>query len=261
MNCKICEQGTKGIFSAKILTRYDSAYYLCPNCGFLQTDEPTWLEEAYKESINILDTGIIARNNFLAEQTATILYYFFDCNARYLDFAGGYGVFTRLMRDIGFDFYWHDLYTKNLVARGFEWSDDNVNAELITSFESFEHFVNPLVELKKMLSISENIFFSTELLPNPIPNPRDWWYYGVEHGQHVSFYSYKTLQYIADMFGLNLYSNGISLHLLTSKKLSNFRFKRVMKFKKHNLYPKVVKQMKSKTVDDMILLTSKLCSE
>ncbi len=38
----------------------------------------------------------------------------------FLDYAGGYGVFTRLMRDIGFDFYWHDPYTQNLFANGFE---------------------------------------------------------------------------------------------------------------------------------------------
>ena len=150
------------------------------------------------------------------------------------------------------------LYTKNLVARGFEWSGETGNVELLTSFESFEHFVNPIEELEKMLSISRNIFFSTELLPNPVPFPSDWWYYGLEHGQHVSFYTAKTLQYIAGKFGLNLHTNGIGLHLLTSKKLSDFKFKRVMKFKKHNLYPKVVKRMKSRTVDDMNLLKSQL---
>ena len=162
------------------------------------------------------------------------------------------------MRDVGFDFYWHDPYTKNLVARGFEWNSELGNVDLITSFESFEHFVNPLMELEKMLRISKNIFFSTELLPTPIPLPSDWWYYGVEHGQHVSFYSYKTLQYIANQYGLNLYSNGIGLHLLTPIKLNNFKFKRVMKFKKHNLYPSIVKFMKSRTLEDMFFLRSKL---
>ena len=89
MNCKICHHLSKAVFSARILTKYEAAYYICTNCGFMQTVEPTWLTEAYDESINVLDTGIIARNNFLAEQTATILYYFYNCNGRFLDFAGG----------------------------------------------------------------------------------------------------------------------------------------------------------------------------
>jgi len=120
------------------------------------------------------------------------------------------------MRDIGFDFYWNDKYTQNIFARGFEGGLLD-NYEAITTFESFEHFVEPIKEIENMLLISKNIIFTTELLPSPVvPYPDKWWYYGLEHGQHISFYSEKTLNYIAKKYNLFLYKVG-SIHLLHKK--------------------------------------------
>ena len=63
------------------------------------------------------DTGLVSRNLGIARRLAGLLYFGFDPKARYLDFAGGYGLLTRLMRDRGFNFYWHDLYCENVFAR------------------------------------------------------------------------------------------------------------------------------------------------
>ena len=187
MNCKICNHKAKNIFTAKILNKYYAKYYYCNHCGFLQTEEPYWLKEAYNNFISIIDTGIMSRNIGSSKITATILYFLFDPQGKYLDFAGGYGIFTRLMRDIGFDFYWHDLYSPNLVARGFESKSISLKYELITSFESLEHFVEPIKEIESMIKFSDNILFSTELLPSTLPKPEEWWYYALEGGQHISF--------------------------------------------------------------------------
>jgi hypothetical protein len=46
----------------------------------------------------------------------------------------------------------------------------------------------------------------------------DWWYFAPETGQHISFYTKKSLLMIAKQFGLNLYTNRCDLHLLTTKK-------------------------------------------
>jgi hypothetical protein len=116
MTCKICTQQAKQIFTAKILNKYDIKYYHCEHCGFLQTEEPFWLEEAYGESINVSDTGYMQRNLLLSQKLTILLRLFFYKNAKFVDYAGGYGVFVRLMRDIGFDFYWDDKYTTNLFA-------------------------------------------------------------------------------------------------------------------------------------------------
>ena len=255
MNCKICKSKMQKIFDAKIMNKYEIDYFYCQNCGFLQTEEPYWLDEAYKDPIPITDTGYMQRNIYLSKITTILLLIFFDYKKKFLDYAGGYGVFVRLMRDIGFDFYWSDKYTQNLFAMGFEYNDSIKNdIEAITCFEAFEHFVNPLDEIKKMLSISKNIIFTTELLPQSIPKPEDWWYYGLEHGQHISFYSKKTFNFIANKYGLN-YSNCGNLHILSQKKISNLKLK-ILKFTKFGLHKFLQKQLKSKTWEDHLKMSS-----
>jgi hypothetical protein len=224
MMCKICNQESKNIFSAIILGHYNINYFYCDNCGFLFTEKPYWLKEAYNSPINISDTGIINRNINFSIISSNIIYYFFDYEKTFLDYAGGYGIFVRLMRDIGFNFKWQDNFSQNLVARGFEYCQ-NDRIDLITIFEAFEHFVDPIEEIEKILRISKNILFSTTLLPEKIPNPHDWWYYGLNHGQHVSFYSLKTFKYLAKKYNLNYYSDGKLVHLLTEKKINPILFK------------------------------------
>ena len=62
MDCQIC--GTNAPFwaQAKILKKYDVSYYQCPNCGFVQTEKPYWLAEAYSEIIDAEDIGLLKRN-------------------------------------------------------------------------------------------------------------------------------------------------------------------------------------------------------
>jgi hypothetical protein len=254
MNCKICKTTTKQVFSTKILKKHDVNYFHCEACGFLQTEEPYWLEEAYGESINVSDTGYMQRNIGLSQKLTIFLSLFFSKNSKFLDYAGGYGVFVRMMRDIGFDFYWDDKFTTNLFSRGFEY-DSKTKIDAVTTFESFEHFVNPVQEIEKLLSISNNIIFSTETLPNPIPDPEEWWYYGLDHGQHVSFYSEKTFEYIANKYGLN-YINLGTFHVLSKRKLPTYA-KYVLKFSKFGLHKILQKRLKSKTWEDYLKMSEK----
>ena len=62
MKCKICDGKTHDVFFAKILNKHNIEYYYYDYCGFLQTEEPYWLKEAYNNSISITDTGMMARN-------------------------------------------------------------------------------------------------------------------------------------------------------------------------------------------------------
>jgi hypothetical protein len=217
-NCKICNGITKQVFTTKILKKYDVAYYQCTDCDFVQTEKPFWLAEAYENPMNFSDTGIMHRNNKFSKIVTSLIFLFFDKNEKFLDYAGGYGVFTRIMRDIGFDFYWTDPYTKNLLSRGFEEKSQD-KFHLITSFECFEHLDDPMTEISKMIARSKNIIFSTELAPKPLPKPENWWYYGTEHGQHIALYSTKSLEIVASKFGLNYHNIG-NLHLFTEKKIS-----------------------------------------
>jgi len=53
----------------------------------------------------------MSRNISSSKITAVILFFLFKKFGKFLDFGGGYGIFTRLMRDIGFDFYWYDPHS------------------------------------------------------------------------------------------------------------------------------------------------------
>ncbi|MFA6065185.1 MAG: class I SAM-dependent methyltransferase [archaeon] len=221
--CKICSTKTDLVFKQKIRGKYTGEYYHCPNCKFTFVNNPTWLKEAYKEPINAEDTGLIQRNIDFAKITNILLKTFFDKNANYLDYAAGYGLFVKLMRDKGLNFYWDDLYTPNLFAKGYEYNKKD-RVGLVTCFECFEHFTQPIEEIEKILKISKNILFSTELAPTDPNQIKNWEYLGVNHGQHISFYSEETINWIAKKYDLNYYKLG-RLGLLTKKKLNNTRIK------------------------------------
>lgn len=233
-----------------ILQKHDVQYYACLECGFLQTQDPYWMQEGHQAAIHREDTGVMMRNLKLSKKTAAVILGLFKPKREFLDYAGGCGIFTRLMRDMGFDFYWSDTYTPNLLAQGFERTERLKRCELVTSFESFEHFSEPMREIENMLKISDNVLFSTALLPEQIPGPQEWWYYGLSHGQHISFYGKKTLRWIAKNFGRNIYSDGAYFHLLTKKKIPNayFNFLHKSGIYAGSLLTKLL--MKSKTMTD-----------
>ena len=222
MKCKVCTNNTSVLFRAKVLNKYDVIYYQCNSCNFIQPENPYWLEESYNKVITSLDIGLISRNNNLSDVATPLIYKYFGPDKKYLDYGGGYGLFVRLMRDKGLNFYRQDLYCENLFANYFDIEDlqlDN-KFELLTAFEVFEHLVNPIEEIEKMFTYAPSILFSTTLQPNQKFNSvNDWWYFIPETGQHVALYSYKTLKEIAQKFDKNLYSNTTTLHLLTDKDL------------------------------------------
>jgi predicted O-linked N-acetylglucosamine transferase (SPINDLY family)/glycosyltransferase involved in cell wall biosynthesis len=223
MHCKICETQSSFFFSTKVLNKYDVDYFQCPSCGFVQTEDPYWLEEAYSSPITASDIGILMRNEMLVQLAGNIIVTFFDHDAKFLDYGAGYGLFVRMMRDRGVNFSWNDHYCSNLFSSGFEASLGEP-FELVTSFEVFEHLVNPVETIEQLLTSSRNILFSTELLPPGNPVGEDWWYYAPHEGQHISIFTLDSLEHIAVRFGLHLHSNGSFFHLLTEKKIDPQEF-------------------------------------
>lgn len=224
MICKICSSNSEPFSRAEILNKYSIQYFKCPECGFIQTEEPYWLEEAYSEVINRSDIGLLARNIELSKTTSAVISLHFDKKQRFIDYGAGYGVFVRLMRDLGFDFYWTDKYSENIFAKDFEAKLPD-KFELLTAYEVFEHLDRPLEEVENMLRFSDNILFSTFLIPQNYPKPEEWWYFALDHGQHIALYSRKSLESLSKKFGLNFYTNGKNLHLFSKKKKNNFVFK------------------------------------
>ena len=172
--CRVCKTSIHAIFTSVLMQKYSVEYFQCSHCGYVQTEFPFWLTEAYRISINDVDSGLMMRSYWHRNVTSTLIYFLFNQRGKYLDYGGGYGVFVRLMCEIGFNFYWQDKHTENLFAKGFEFAESENNpVELLTCFEAFEHFVEPAAELEKLLNISRNNLLSKEFIPDPVPSPAE----------------------------------------------------------------------------------------
>lgn len=213
-HCRVCNGISHRAFGAMVLGKYDVGYHRCGDCGFVQSDEPFWLAEAYTQAVLDIDLGPINRAVQGANFTESIVLSHFDPNARFVDFGGGYGIFTRLMRDRGYDWYWADRYCENIFAKQFRAHPDGSH-ELVTAFEVFEHLPDPVGGLEEMLAFGRNILFTTELVPPGISRVDDWWYFAPTQGQHIAFHTHASLARLGHRFGLHFATNGGSVHLLS----------------------------------------------
>lgn len=205
-------------FTSTVLHKYQANYELCNACGFLCTHEPHWLEEAYSSAIAKADTGLVARNISLSNKVAGALYWVIGerGEGRYLDAAGGYGMFTRLMRDMGFDFYWADKYCDNLIASGFEYKPELGPCHAVTAMEVLEHLTDPVAFVEEILAAAgaQTLIFTTELYEGVPPPPDEWWYYTFETGQHIGFFQERTLETLGARLGLK-FASANGLHILS----------------------------------------------
>lgn len=281
--CRLCGGKLTEVFTGKVLTKYDVKYFLCGGCGLLQTETPYWLEESYNDSIAVTDTGILLRNSDLVQKTVVTLsalsepivrgeesksfikkilgkkedILFGRFTAPILDYGGGYGLLVRLLRDVGLDAYWYDLYTQNLFAKGFEMKKDEKYSAVI-AFEVFEHFPEPLEQIGKIIQdCSPDLLVFSTVLYGDSPPAKDWWYYSFESGQHVAFYSRKTLEYIAEKFSLKLYTNGIEFHVLSKKELPKARLEAAMKNVEKS-FLSARQNYESKTFPDHLFMAERL---
>jgi hypothetical protein len=253
MKCIVCSGETQFFGDAEVLGKYQAQYIKCSRCGYIQPLSPFWLDEAYSNAIGRSDMGLLARNQQMQRVTETLIHLNFDRQSKFVDYGGGYGVFVRMMRDRGFNFFRQDSYCANLFAEGFDADlSENPSYELVTAFEVFEHLVNPFKEIEKMMRFSRNIFFSTLLLPEPAPALDKWWYFSLREGQHVSFYTLESLRQIAKHFDLNLLSNGTSLHLLTERNISS----NTLKLATHRRLSPVLNLFLSRSMSSRSLLAS-----
>jgi hypothetical protein len=232
--CKICGHTVQNLFHEVVLLRHQAEYKHCPDCGLIQVDQPHWLEEAYSDAITAHDIGLLNRNIRNSKILTPYLFNTFGTRGVYLDTAGGYGLFTRLMRDIGFNFEHTDKFCENIFARSFECSQTKYSA--ITAFELLEHVTDPGQFMQdEILPYSpENIIFSTETYTGA-PPPKTWWYYTFDTGQHISFYTKKSLEILAKKNGYHYHPLPKDLHLFTKQNVSLGQVQKQLKFGPLNL--------------------------
>lgn len=194
------------LFQHKVLNRHLANYYYDEKVGYIFVSEPHWLEEAYSEPISSLDTGILARNCANIDTISRCL----SKNGHYriangIDLGAGYGLFVRGMRDRGVDFYWTDKYSPNLLARGFEATPGKY--DIAVAFEVLEHLSDPVAFLRgcRREYQFETCFFSAICFDEQKIPGGEWWYWSFESGQHISFFSKRSLLWMAEQLETRLW--------------------------------------------------------
>ena len=188
----------------------------CKSCDYLYLENPNWLEIAYKNSF-YGDTGYIYRNYNLVKKSL-ILFRIWTLLTRKkfpksCDIGAGIGMYARLMRDKGYNFYGSDQYSDMLLIQPFVQDKDNYPVK--TSFEVMEHLTSLPNFLKEQIKKVDLFLFSTELRKVGHVPENDWWYYSFQIGQHIGFHSKKSLKKAFEISGYQskkLISYGSSLH-------------------------------------------------
>lgn len=216
-DCRICNARADSFAHATILNRHEIEYFRCRDCEFIQTETPYWLDEAYADAIVSTDVGLISRNEKVASIVDRTLKYIYPGAKRTVDYGGGYGMLTRMLRDRGHDCSIYDPYCDNLFAAGFEAKLDQERFELLTAFEVFEHLAEPHKDLQILDRMADHWLISTELVPHPAPQPNEWWYYVLDGGQHVSLWSVRALQAVASQYKRQLVTTRRGIHLLSAE--------------------------------------------
>jgi hypothetical protein len=219
--CRVCQTPAPLFFTRTILGRRTIRYFKCPSCGHVQTEAPGWLEETYREATFELDVGMADRCIWTAQTMVALgLRLGIQPQDPCLDWGGGTGLFVRLCRDYGMNFFYYDPYAQNVFARGFEINPGAPQQRwaCVAAFEVAEHFPDPMKNFSELFRFSaENLLFSTTLYQGEAP---DWWYFG-EDGQHVAFYTRRSLEIIGRRHGYHLASNGCDLHLFSRERVSD----------------------------------------
>lgn len=232
--CRLCCGDVKKAFKQKILCKYEVDYFECLKCGMVQTESPYWLDEAYSQAISMLDTGAMSRNGRLMRFTTLLLTALKLHEGVFLDYGGGHGVFTRMMRDHGFDFRWSDQHAENFYAKGFEYVEGQ-KVRGVTAFEVLEHLEKPGVFFDYVLGTLNPEIFIASTLTYAEPIKSDWHYLYPESGQHIAFFQGRTFCFVAEKYGYS-YVNVGDIHILSTFNVSKVLLKLIHRFNRV-IYP------------------------
>lgn len=182
----------------------------CPRCDLIfvhPAHHPSPEEEVhrYRQHKNSSDNPGYVK--FLSEVLA-LIQQFGPAGGSLLDYGcGPEPVFVNMCRQAGYDAVGYDLYfSKKLPA--------NSRFNLITSIEVWEHFRSPASEIRHLhtLLAPDGLLAVRTLLHEGKEKFVSWWY--ARDNTHLSFYSYRTIEWIIRNFNLQLiFSDGEKLFL------------------------------------------------
>ena len=210
-NCPICHSQVRLFSNFLIQGKIGGRYLKCTSCNFIHAENPSWLEGSFTDALNSLDIGSVDRCNIVADFVEVLANSLKVDNPKVLDWGGGYGLLTRILRDRGVRCTHYDPYTEPLFANNIKLQSD-ARFDLIVLSEVMLHMTDPISTLTELLKISDNIMFTAVIAP-PDVTP-DWWYFMPDTGQHVAIFSQQTIPELGAALKVNTLSDNQFFHLV-----------------------------------------------
>jgi hypothetical protein len=126
----------------------------------------------------------------------------FKSELRHVDYGGGDGLTSDMLKSWGWDTRTYDPYGKssNQIPEG--------KFNLVTAFEVFEHSPDPqetMRNISKLLDDPGILLLTTGFSDGEIDDERKlkWWYASPRNG-HISFFTKQSIIMLAQQYGLNI---------------------------------------------------------
>lgn len=211
--CAVCGKSGLPLLEFDISNLIRASVRKCSRCHFIYVVNPYWLAGSFSQNLNRFDVGSADRSLIVAGFVRSIFKRREASKVKVLDFGGGDGLATRVLRDAGIDCRWEDPYCQPVFAVGPSHSEIS-HFDLAFMGEVALHLTNPLETIKDLMKRSDRLLMTAVVPPEKITT--DWWYLMPQTGQHVAFYPVKTLKWIASELSLYLLTDGKFFHQFSS---------------------------------------------
>ena len=210
--CKICSSSTKTLEDPQLKVSYS----ICKSCGFIYKNPSFHLaadaeHKQYKRHNNSLEcSGYVKIFTDLIEEYIKPLHF----TGKVLEFGSGPNPVLKILleREKYQVFDYDPFFNPNEDYKKYKY-------DLITTTEVAEHFNDPLKEfnhLSSLLNKGRYLIVMTKLRLMSQSEFLNWWYR--RDITHISFYSLETLEYIANLYNLELFKHNNNNIIVFKKK-------------------------------------------